>query len=49
VLQTSGTKYPCVSSFDADLQRVIEALATMPDETRRTVLAFVDANSPFLF
>jgi hypothetical protein len=43
--QTGGTKCRCVSSFDAGLQRVIEAWAEMPDEARRAVLAFVDATS----
>jgi hypothetical protein len=44
-LQSSGTKCRCVSSFDTALQRVIEAWAAMPAETRRAVLALVDATS----
>lgn len=45
-LQTSGTNCHCVSSFDAVLQRVIKVWAFMPDETRREVLAILDAASP---
>jgi hypothetical protein len=42
-LQTSDMKCPWLSSFDADLRCVIEAWAIMPDETRWTVLALVNA------
>jgi hypothetical protein len=44
-LQTSGTKCPCVTSFDANLQRVIEAWVAMTDEARRAVLDLIDATS----
>jgi hypothetical protein len=44
-MQTSGMKCPCVSSFDAELQRVIEAWVALTDEARRAVLVLVDATS----
>jgi hypothetical protein len=40
-LQTSGTKCPCVSSFDAVLQRVIDAWQYLGEPIQTAILAMV--------